>query len=359
MSILLFALAISVLIIAHELGHFFAARRAGMKVEEFGIGFPPRVWGIRRGETLYSVNALPIGGFVRILGEDGSHRDNARSFSAKPILARMATIAAGVGVNVALAWLLFSITFMAGTLAPAGEGGAPNATNIGVQITDVAEGSPAQEAGVELGDRIVRIETEKDVFEGEELADIGQIIAGEAGQEIQLTLVRGSQERTEAVQVRQEAPEGEGLIGIAFTDVLVGTVSYPPHVALLLGAQVTVNAIVQLLAFLGDAIVGLLSAGTVPADITGPVGVASASGTYQQLGVAAYLTFLAIISLNLAVLNALPIPALDGGRFLFLLIEALKGSPVNKRYEAMVHTVGFVLLILLVVLITVRDIQNL
>lgn len=358
LTILLFVVSISVLILAHEWGHFMAARRAGMKIEEFGIGFPPRVWGKKRGGVLYSINLLPIGGFVRIFGEDGEHRSESGSFSSKPILSRMLVIAAGVLMNVAVAWALISVVFMIG--APTeltSDELAASARDRSVFISFVAEGSPAQKAGVQAGDELVAVSTPNARIEPIEAAEVQQFVGASAGKEIVLTITRGNEQADYKIVPRENTPEGEGPLGVALAEV--GTVSYPPHQAIWRAANASLSRLTAIAGELWSVVATLLRTGSASESIAGPVGVASLAGTIQQQGAVNYLFFLAIISLNLAVINAIPFPALDGGRFLFLIIEKVKGSPVNKRYEAGIHAAGFVVLMLLVVLITIRDIRNL
>jgi len=358
LTILLFIVSLSVLIIAHELGHFMAARRAGMKVEEFGIGFPPRVWGKKKGGVLYSINLLPIGGFVRILGEDGGHRDEKGSFSSSPILSRMLVIAAGVGMNVVVAWALLSTIFMIG--APTeltSEEMAASARDRAVFISFVAQDSPASSVGLQANDKIVSLSDEASFIEPIEASAVQEFVSARLGTEISIAVARGSQVEEYSVVPRQNTPEGEGALGIALAEV--GTVSYAPHIALWRAGVTSVTRLGDIARELTNVVVTLVRTGSASESVSGPVGVASMAGTIQQQGVVNYLYFLAIISLNLAVINAIPFPALDGGRFLFLIIEAIKGSPVNKRYEAGIHAVGFAFLMLLVVLITIRDIRNL
>lgn len=355
---LLFIASLSVLILAHEWGHFIAARRAGMKIEEFGIGFPPRVWGRRHGGVLYSVNLLPIGGFVRIFGEDGEHRSEKGSFSSKPIVSRMLVIAAGVLMNVAVAWALISAIFMIG--APTeltSDELAASARDRSVFISFVAEGSPAQSAGIKAGDKIIAISTHEATLEPIEAWEVQQFVGATAGKEISISVERGNERVDYTITPRQNTPEGQGPIGVALAEV--GTVSYPPHEALWRAGASAFSRLNAIAIELWNVVSTLVRTGSASESIAGPVGVASMAGVVQQQGVVNYLFFLAIISLNLAVINAIPFPALDGGRFLFLIIEKIKGSPVNKRYEAVIHAGGFAVLMLLVVLITIRDIRNL
>jgi len=358
LTILLFIASLSVLILAHEWGHFIAARRAGMKIEEFGIGFPPRVWGRKRGGVLYSVNLLPIGGFVRILGEDGGHRGEAGSFSSKPIVSRMLVIAAGVLMNVAVAWLLISAIFMIG--APTeltSDELASSARDRSVFISFVAEGSPAQAAGIKAGDKVIAISTPNARIEPIGASEVQQFVGTFAGKEISIIVERGNERANYTITPRDNVPQGQGPLGVALAEV--GTVSYPPHEAVWRAGISAFSRLNAIASELWNVVSTLVRTGSASESIAGPVGVASMAGVVQQQGVVNYLFFLAIISLNLAVINAIPFPALDGGRFLFLIIEQLKGSPVNKRYEAAVHAAGFAVLMLLVALITIRDIRNL
>lgn len=295
---------------------------------------------------------------MRIFGEDGGHRGEAGSFSSKPILSRMLVIAAGVLMNVLVAWALISTIFMIGAPTELTSDELVAASrDRAVYISFVAPESPASVAGLQANDKIVSLSQGSATAMPTEASGVQEFVAQRLGTELMIAVERGSQRYEYALVPRASAPEGQGAMGIALAEV--GIVSYPPHEAIWRGAEASVVRLGAIAQELWNVVVTLLRTGSASESISGPVGVASMAGTIQQQGAVNYLFFLAIISLNLAVINAIPFPALDGGRFLFLIIEALKGSPVNKRYEAGIHAAGFAFLMLLVVLITIRDIRNL
>lgn len=358
-TILIFIIMLSVLVLAHEAGHFFTARRVGIKVEEFGMGLPPKLWGKKRGETEYTINALPIGGFVRMYGEtpdgvsvreSGSDPDADRMFMNKSKLARTAVLVAGVTANLILAAIIFSIVFSVGL--PVYD------AKLTPTVTKVESGSPADQAGIEAGDTIVALNGVpfnqiKPGF-SEEVSDL-------KGQQVTLT-VKDSQGQTEDVALtpRANPPAGQGAMGVTLdSEVYVDHVQqYPIWQAPIEGFKQAGIFAWSILAGLGS-IIGQASHGTVPSDVAGPVGIASILDQARGMGWLYVLWFAGIISVNLAVVNILPFPALDGGRLLFVGIEAVTGRKVNQNIERMVHTAGMAVLLLLIVLITFSDISKL
>jgi len=358
-TILLFIAILAVLILVHEFGHFFVAKKSGAKVEEFGFGFPPRIWGIKRGDTLYSINLLPIGGFVKIYGEDGEARKDPRSFAARSIFARSLIIVAGVVMNMLLAIVLFSAGHFVG-LPQVLNGETPLAgvKNILVRVAEVAKDSPAALAEVQIGDTIAELH-----FNGEKVVGVRTIvvvqnfIAQHHGEAITLVVERGGESISKELIPRENPPEGEGAIGIAM--VRTGEISYPLYLAPLKGIESTFFVTVGTLRAFGGIVKGLVTTGSLPGELSGPVGIAVLTGQVQKMGFIFLLQFMALISVNLAIINALPFPALDGGRLLFLGIEKIRGKPVNQKYERLAHTIGFALLIFLMILITFRDVGRL
>ncbi|MEK7615831.1 MAG: M50 family metallopeptidase [Patescibacteria group bacterium] len=329
MTVLIFLIVLSVIIFVHELGHFVMAKRAGMKVEEFGFGFPPRLWGYKPkdSETTYTINAIPFGGFVKILGEDGESKDN-RSFTAKKFWPRVSVIIAGVVMNFLLAAVLFSIVNGIGSEAK-------------ILITAVAKDSPAYTAGIRMGDELIGFES---------IDAVQYYIAQHKGEEITLQLSRGSVKLTP----RENPPPGEGAIGIAFTKT--EAVSYSWYESIVFGFRDAAVGVWMILKGFGTIIKNLFITGKAGVELAGPVGIAIISGQAARLGLVYLLQFVAVISLNLAVINIVPFPALDGGRLLFLIIEKIKGSPLPKRLENGFNTVGFIFLLLLMFYITTKDV---
>lgn len=367
LSILVFIFILGILVFAHELGHFLAAKQRGVRVEEFAFGFPPRLFGIRRGETLYSLNLIPVGGFVRLSGEspdgvtvkkDGSEpdADDPRSFRSRPLWERVLIVAAGVAGNVILAWLLFSLAHVIG-MPSVIKDGETGVGEVRVVITSVAPGSPAQAAGIRPGDGISELRApDQELYRVTVVEDVQRFVAAHRGMEIMLIVERSGKKDELRVTPRTNAPEGEGALGIAM--VRTGTRSYPWYAALFKGVATTWRSSVMIVQGIGKLLMALVTQGRLVADVAGPVGIAVLSREAALLGVSYLIFFAAILSLNLAVINSLPLPALDGGRLLFLIIEWAKGSPVSRRAEQIAHTAGFGFLILLLALVTYRDIAR-
>lgn len=351
-TILLFIVVLSLLVFVHELGHFLMAKQMGMKVEEFGFGFPPRIFGVRRGGTDYTINWIPLGGFVRIKGESGDRKYDSDSFSSKPAWKRFIVLVAGVTMNVVLAAVLFSVGFMMGMPASIDENlpQSANVTDKAIVITEVLEGSPAAEAGFVAGEEIISIDGQVFEFDSQ-LRDYIQSI-GSAEISVIVKALDGTYLTHNVSTSYLEEIDREGL-GIGF--VSTGIVAYPFFSAI--GHGVTSTGVITYevaKAFYG-LIRNLIVTQEVGVELSGPVGIAVMTGEVAALGFVYLLQFAAILSINLAILNIFPFPALDGGRVLFLVIEKLRGQAVNEKVEAIVHNTGFLLLMALVVLVTFKD----
>ncbi|MBI2475515.1 RIP metalloprotease RseP [Candidatus Uhrbacteria bacterium] len=355
LTLLIFIIVLSLLVFVHELGHFLVAKKTGMKVEEFGFGFPPKLFGIKRGETIYSINWIPLGGFVRIKGESGDHKEDPDSFSSKKIWQRFSVLIAGVAMNLVLAAVLFSIGFMVG-LPSVVDNNLPKSARVNqpeLTIMTVLEKSPAFEAGVNEGDRIVSIDGQ--VFNSAQ--DARDYILEKGLGEIKLA-TQAKDEPSKTFVLTSKPLEGTDLVGVGLGFELTGFVSYPFFQAIWQGVTTTVELTYAIVAaFIG--IIGSLIAGKgVGVDLSGPVGIAVLTGQVAALGIIHLLQFTALLSINLAVINVLPFPALDGGRLMFLIIEKLRGRNVNVKIETAVHNLGFLLLMVLVVLVTYKDFVN-
>lgn len=351
-TILIFIVLLGVLVLIHEWGHFFMARRFGVRVEEFAFGFPPRVASITRKGTRYALNLFPLGGYVKIFGEGGEDRKNPESFSSRPVYQRLAIIVAGVFMNIILAWACFSLGHGLGlpTVVDEHDGGA----GARVTVVSVAPKSPAEDAGVRFGDIITGLSAGGTTQDIKTIADVQQFIQEHLGKEIQAAVLRGSELATLRLTPREHPPAGEGALGIAMARVAV--VRVPWWQAPIDGAKTTVSATLAIVGSLRDLVTDFFSKGQVPAEVSGPVGIFIFANETRRLGAVYLLELAGVLSVNLALLNVLPIPALDGGRILFLLIEKVRGVRVNERFEQMVHTVGFVVLLLIMAAITYRDI---
>ncbi|OGN07499.1 MAG: hypothetical protein A2750_03270 [Candidatus Yanofskybacteria bacterium RIFCSPHIGHO2_01_FULL_45_42] len=357
---LIFIAVIGVLVVVHESGHFIIAKRAGMKVEEFGLGFPPRLWGIKKGETVYSINWIPFGGFVKIYGEDGEHRDAPKSFASKPIGTRLKVIVAGVTMNFLLAVFLLMLGNYVGIRVGIGDEAddiSAAAKDKKVQILRIVENSPAHEADLKIFDEIVGFTDHTGQTSMVSTAqEVRNFISANAGNKIELAIRRDSQTEVKEILL-PEKDEGDGLLGIV--PARTGLLSYPWHESLWRGLQDAVFLTAQTAIGYYELFKTLLLKGQLLADVSGPIGIASVTGQAAAVGFRFLLQFVALISVNLAILNIIPFPALDGGRALMLIVEKFKGSPVNQKLEAAINSVGFALLILLMVYATVKDIGRL
>ncbi len=375
---LIFILVLSVLVFAHELGHFWTARKLGVKAEEFGFGFPPRAFGFYRdikgkwrrftgnraledlpaeqapADTVYSLNWLPIGGFVRIKGENGEGKQDPDSFATKSLWRRALILSAGVIMNVILAAMLLSLGYMIGL--PQGiDDVRPSAriTKAEVIVMEALADSPAQRAGLQAGDVIVAVNgQEVDSSEG-----LQAIVGANNGQATEFLVKSQSEEKS--LQITPEIISSTGKPGIGVSIYASGTVRYPFFIAIWEGIRATGLMFWAIIVAFAVLIRDLFLGVGVGGQVAGPVGIATLTGQVASLGFAYLLQFMALLSLNLALINILPFPALDGGRLLFLLIEKFKGRPVRQSVEALIHTIGFWLLILLIIVVTYKDIVRL
>jgi regulator of sigma E protease len=363
-AILLFILIIFVLVLVHELGHFIVAKWCGMRVDEFGIGFPPKLFGKRFGETEYSFNALPIGGFVRIHGEDlGEVRDDAlRAFSSKPKWMQALVLVAGVAMNVLLAWALFSAAYVGGietAVDPAAAG--PDAE---LAILGVLPESPAARAGIEPNDRVVALQSEAI---GETLAvdltpeRVAAFIEESGGAPLTVTYLRAGEEMTTTLATSDDVPvEGEpdrARIGVIMG--MIEHVEYSIPAAIGAGFMDTVHGLYAIVVGVSTLLANAVMGNADFSQVAGPVGIAGLAGDASQFGLSAVLILAAFISLNLAIINLLPFPALDGGRLVMVGIEAVRRKPIRASTARAVNTFGFLFLILLMVLVTWQDILRL
>lgn len=367
MTILIFVVLLGMLVFVHELGHFITAKRNGIRVDEFGFGFPPRlfgfikdetgkyrlVWGNKdvpsSGKTVYSLNWIPLGGFVRIAGEDGHDTSDPESFASKSAWVRVKVLGAGVCMNFLFAWFLISIVLMLGMPQPIDPSESGQYTDAKIQILSIVKGTPAETMGLKMGDEILTINGKS--MSG--LDQVSQEIATHRGEVITITIDRFGKSLSFSGTPRTEYPAGEGSLGISFSET--ATVTYPWYQAIYEGARATYAITIAILQAFGQMIASLFGSEKSALDVTGPVGIVYLTKQMSDLGLAYLLQFAALLSINLGIINILPIPALDGGRILFILIEKFKGSPVSRRVEGMIHQVGFILLLLLMVFVTIRD----
>jgi len=419
-SVLIFIAVLAVLVLAHEWGHFIVARKNGIKVEEFGFGFPPRIFGVqvlsgkkisklkgpeniavdvqtdtledgskvitetitdtvevtdverpikkwrfvwgskeieeKEGDenlyegTIYSLNLIPLGGFVRIKGEDGENID-PDSFGSKKIWQRVLVLVAGVTMNFLLASLLLGIGLINGLPQ------AVDSLDKGAIITDhkievmaVLPGSPADTIGMQLGDQIIALGNTN-------LNNVGELqkyFNENKGNKVQISFKRGESLLQKEIIPEELAETKRGGIGVSLLES--GVVSYPWYLAIPKGFKEAGVMSWEILKSFGVLISQLVQGnGEMAQQMSGPVGIAVLTGRAARLGFSYLLQFAALLSLNLAILNILPIPALDGGRVLFLVVEKIRGRALRKQLEGIIHTAGFALLMLMVIFVTYKD----
>lgn len=330
MAIMSFLIILSVLVLVHELGHFIAAKKLKVKVDEFGFGYPPRLLGIKKKGTIYSLNWLPFGGFVRMRGEDLNAGKG--SFAKKSKKARLAILLAGISMNFLLGVMLFGAIYT--------KTGIPEKVNY-LLVTQVAVDSPASRAGIKIKDKLVEFN------EAQKFIDY---INQNRGQAVRLKL--SDREVTVMPRLEAETPVGQGALGVGITDVDI--VLYPVWQRPFRGMWVGLKEAV----LWGKEIVMSLTK-INSKNVAGPIGIYQISKAAAKEGWLATLQFMAILSINLAVLNLLPLPALDGGRIFFILIEIIIRKKIKPRIEQAVHMAGMLLLIGLMVLVTIGDIKRL
>jgi regulator of sigma E protease len=364
MSIIIFIVILLVLVVSHEFGHFIVAKKSGIRVDEFSFGFPPKIFGKKVGETTYNFNALPFGGYVKIFGENGddpsvvvSEEDKKRSFTSKPRYIQAAVLFAGVTMNFLVAWLLLSVGYMSGL--PSSVAMAPKdavVQNQYLTITSVVKGSPAEKATLKAGDKLISLKTSTDMTATPSAESVQYFIKKHASDPIQVEILRGPEAKEFSVTPISNK-EGIPAIGIAMDTI--GTLKLPIHKAVWEGLKLTTNLTVGTAIGFYKLIVGALTGTGDMSAVTGPIGIVGVVGDAAKFGFIYLLSFTALISVNLAVINLLPFPALDGGRLLFLLIEKVKGSRIKSEIANVVNMVGFGLLMLLMVFITYHDIIKL
>lgn len=338
LTLVAFLFVLALIIIAHELGHFATAKAFKIKVEEFGIGFPPRLLSVKRGETVYSLNAIPLGGFTKMAGEEDPGIE--RSLASQKPWKRLVVLAAGSIMNFLLPFLLISIAFML----------PHQVVYSDVNVIEVAPGSPAEAAGISAGDRISGING----VVINNTADANRQIQLNLGRQITLAYVRSGIEYETSLVPRWKPPEGQGALGVTLQsdNATVARESVPFWKAVPQGFKETFET----LGLFKNAILSLVTGSAPAGGIAGPVGIAQLTGEVARAGVSPLLEFAAFLSINLGIINLLPLPALDGGRIAFVLLEWIrKGKKIPPKKEGLVHLVGFVLLMLLMVAVTIQD----
>ncbi|HCI05530.1 TPA: hypothetical protein DEX28_02170 [Patescibacteria group bacterium] len=354
MAIILSILIISFLILIHELGHFLAAKKAGMAVEEFGLGLPPRLFGKKINGTIYSLNLILFGGFVRIKGEsDSQNKNDADSFASQAPGKKIIVVLAGILMNFFVGFLIFWGLFAFGNEIAVDSANKDFAKNLKIGILEVAKGSPAETVGIKPGDRVLSFKNsnnETGLLSQQGFIDFAKQNAGE---NIFIEIEGRGQVN---VVPRESPPQGQGPLGVAIVEI--GFVKYPFFKAFTEALKHSLSASVYMFEAAGKVLENAFFKGDI-SNISGPVGIVNMTASSIGSGLGQTLGFMALISLNLAVFNLLPLPALDGGRLVFVLWEALTRKPVPQKYETWIHSIGMVLLLGLLLLVTVGDIRRL
>lgn len=356
MDLIIFVAALSILVLVHEFGHFFAARKTGVRVEEFGLGLPPRIVGKKIGQTIYSINWLPIGGFCNLLGEDSANKDEAdrknqkhESFQYKKPWQKLLIVMGGVLMNLVLAIVIFSVVY---TIL-----GVPEETDK-ISIVDVSKNSPAEKVGLQEKDIIVAV-NEKQVTKSEELI---KEVAKFKGGKVILNIVKKDEVKMTQVEieVRENPPEDEGSMGVAISNTeMVKFPWYRIDKGIVAGFKEAYYWGEVIFGGVFKMIKGLL-VGEIPKDVSGPIGMFEATSAIKKnQGILAVIHFFGIVSVNLAVVNILPFPALDGGRIIFVIYEMITKKRANQKIETTVNNLGMLVLLALILLITVGDIGRL
>lgn len=358
MSIILFIIVLAFLILVHELGHFAVSKLGKVRVDEFGLGLPPRVWGYKYGETIYSINWLPFGGFVKIFGEDPNEEningpDRERSLVHKPRWLQASVLVAGVTLNFALAWLLISINLVLGM--PVGLEGLPASLSVkdeSLAIVNVLKDSPAEKAGLQVGDSLISLKSGVNLRDNLTPESVKDFVLSQKNNDIVIKYQRAGNQEELVINTRGE------LLGIAMARI--GLVSLPWWQAPFYGLYFTYHLSANTLSSLGYFAKSLVTdSKTALTAVAGPIGIYGLMADAERLGLVYLLNFVAMISINLAILNLLPFPALDGGRLLFVAIEAIIRRPIKPVIANTLNLIGFSLLIILMVIIAGSDILKL
>lgn len=362
MTIILFLVVLAILIFVHELGHFMVAKKSGIRVDEFAIGFPPKIFSWVKGETKYVLNLIPFGGYVKIFGENPDEEsmtgaDSTRSFVNAKKWKQVSVLLAGVGMNIIFAWILISISFMFGSLVPVGEGVSnysKYAKDSSVILTAIAPDSTAEKAGLKTGDKLITVSS----VTGLDLSTtkIRELIEKSVDQ-VNITYERGGELTEISVMPTISTSTGDKkVIGIYMENVAV--VQLNPILALWEGGKLTLTTFGQVAVGLGTFLWQAVTGNADFSQVSGPVGIIGMVGDAATFGFAYLLGFVAFISLNLAVINLIPFPALDGGRVFFIIIETITRRQIKPKIANIVNATGFFILIALMIVITYRDIMK-
>mgnify|MGYP000316939231 CR=1 FL=1 len=354
MSILIFIIILSTLVLVHEFGHFIAAKKSGVLVEEFGIGFPPRLLSIKIKETIYSINLIPLGGFVKLYGEEykeisqkpkfKSQKLKNKAFAYKNPWQKILIIVAGVVGNFFLGWFLISYLFTQGVPIPANK----------VIVEKVQDKSPAKIANLQPKDAIYALKVNEKIYSIKTSTDLISLTKKYGGKKITLYVERAEKKFKTTIIPRTNPPKNEGPLGVVITSFVEK--KYPwyqaPYYGLIHAAKITQKIISEL----SKTLIQIITFKKPSVDVSGPIGIARFTSEAVKFGHKAIFELTALLSLNLAVVNLLPFPALDGGRLIFALYEAITKKRINKKLESYLNLFGFIFLITVAILISINDI---
>ena len=383
MTGIIFILILLVLVLIHEAGHFFAAKISGVKVDEFAFGFPPKLFSIKKGETNYIFNALPLGGYVKIFGENGDDKDsknNNRNFSNKNPFIKIFILAAGVVMNFILAYFLISLSVYINkavpldNLSPQDYQKYLSENKIGDKsfvIEDISKNSPAEKSGLVVGDEIENIfinKNNKDNSSDFDLKkdDLNQNITSVLSRKINesdtdslVFTIKNKDGKINDIKVSPVENDSlnKKLIGLSISSFI--DVKLSAFDSLKIGFEKTINFTSETLKGFGDLFKNLFTKGQISKDVSGPVGLINAVSQAKSLGIEYIILLAAVLSISLGVFNILPFPALDGGRILFVIIETITKRKISEKWQNILNTAGFAFLILLMVIITIKDIMKL
>jgi regulator of sigma E protease len=348
---IIFILILGLLVLVHELGHFVSAVKLGVDVEEFAIGFPPKIFAWKRKGIKYSINWIPMGGFVKIKGEQGEGLDDPRSFINQPAWKKLIIVSAGVLMNFVLAFVLLSVVFMLGFPQELSKDmGDKNIRDKNVVILQVAKGSPANKVGLEIGDKILEVNGQS--FDNYE--EVYAQLEFLRGENIELSVLKTDNQKM-TYNLKHEKLEGydESMLGVGISET--GIVDYGFFGSISQGFKVTISMITGIIKALYHLIADLITRGKLAEGFGGPLAVAAVTGDVVKLGFINIVYFAAILSINLGVINFFPFPALDGGRAMFILAQAATRKKLNEKVEAWIHNSGFIILVTILIAVTLRE----
>ena len=363
MSVIIFIIILGVLIFVHELGHFLVAKKSGIRVDEFAVGFPPKIWSWTKNGTKYALNLIPIGGYVKIFGESADEEaidpENKDSFLNKSRWTQAAVLVAGVVFNIVFAWMLLSISLMAGFPSVVTEQNSEDIKESYIVVTKVFQKSPAAVVGIESGDQIMGITRGEEILNTENItASSIQEFISSSGELLNLEIIRDGEPlildiKPQTGTIGTEKP----AIGISMQKI--GKLQLPFFEALWRGVTMTGQMIKEIAFGLFGLLADVFTGNGSLDNVAGPVEIVNLVGSASNFGLTYLLGFTAFISINLAVLNILPFPALDGGRLLIVLIEGVTRRRIKPSIVNAVNAVGLILLLLLMLIITVNDVIKL